>query len=66
MRIPCPFCGDRDVQEFTYLGDATVARPDRATDAERDVRTTSTCATIPPGRIANTGITPPAAAPGSW
>lgn len=27
MRIPCPHCGERDVREFTYLGDATVARP---------------------------------------
>jgi sarcosine oxidase subunit delta len=28
MRIPCPFCGARDVREFSYLGDATVERPD--------------------------------------
>ena len=28
MRIPCPFCGARDVREFSYLGDATVSRPD--------------------------------------
>ena len=28
MRVPCPFCGARDVREFSYLGDATVARPD--------------------------------------
>jgi sarcosine oxidase subunit delta len=28
MRIPCPHCGERDVREFTYLGDATVLRPD--------------------------------------
>ena len=28
MRIPCPFCGARDLREFTYLGDATVKRPD--------------------------------------
>jgi methylglutamate dehydrogenase subunit B len=28
MRILCPHCGERDVREFTYLGDATVARPD--------------------------------------
>ena len=27
MRIPCPFCGDRDSSEFTYLGDAKRARP---------------------------------------
>ncbi len=27
MRIPCPFCGPRDSEEFSYLGDATVRRP---------------------------------------
>jgi methylglutamate dehydrogenase subunit B len=36
MLIPCPFCGDRDTSEFTYLGDATLKRPDPASpDAER-------------------------------
>jgi heterotetrameric sarcosine oxidase delta subunit len=36
MLIPCPFCGDRDASEFTYLGDATLKRPDPAApDAER-------------------------------
>ncbi len=28
MRIECPCCGLRDSGEFSYLGDATVARPD--------------------------------------
>ena len=28
MRIACPYCGERDVQEFTYLGDAAKVRPD--------------------------------------
>jgi sarcosine oxidase subunit delta len=28
MRIPCPFCGPRDAAEFSYLGDASVTRPD--------------------------------------
>lgn len=28
MRIPCPFCGLRDLHEFAYLGDATLVRPD--------------------------------------
>ena len=28
MRIPCPFCGSRDSSEFSYLGDATMTRPD--------------------------------------
>jgi heterotetrameric sarcosine oxidase delta subunit len=27
LRIPCPFCGPRDAQEFVYLGDATPRRP---------------------------------------
>jgi sarcosine oxidase subunit delta len=27
MRIPCPFCGDRDAQEFVYRGDAAPTRP---------------------------------------
>ena len=27
MRIPCPCCGERGVEEFAYLGDATVVRP---------------------------------------
>lgn len=28
MRIPCPFCGARDLSEFSYLGDAGYRRPD--------------------------------------
>lgn len=27
MRIHCPFCGERDVSEFSYLGDAAFRRP---------------------------------------
>ncbi|HEY5363183.1 MAG TPA: sarcosine oxidase subunit delta [Aestuariivirga sp.] len=27
MRIPCPYCGERDLGEFTYGGDASKARP---------------------------------------
>lgn len=27
MRIPCPFCGDRDSHEFVYRGDAAPQRP---------------------------------------
>jgi methylglutamate dehydrogenase subunit B len=35
MRIPCPFCGERDLSEFQYAGDARAVRPDsRAQDAE--------------------------------
>jgi len=28
MRISCPFCGERGVEEFAYHGDATVRRPE--------------------------------------
>ncbi len=37
MRIPCPHCGERDLREFSYLGDATLARPrsERRRRAER-------------------------------
>jgi methylglutamate dehydrogenase subunit B len=27
MRIPCPFCGERESGEFVYLGDAKPQRP---------------------------------------
>jgi sarcosine oxidase subunit delta len=27
MRIHCPLCGERGVEEFAYHGDATVTRP---------------------------------------
>lgn len=30
MRIPCPYCGEREVSEFAYLGDADCIRPDAA------------------------------------
>ncbi|MEZ5811199.1 MAG: sarcosine oxidase subunit delta [Rhizobiaceae bacterium] len=30
MRLACPFCGERDASEFTYLGDAAPVRPDAA------------------------------------
>jgi sarcosine oxidase subunit delta len=28
MRIPCPYCGERDAQEFVYRGDASPKRPE--------------------------------------
>ena len=34
MRIVCPFCGERELSEFTYLGDAKPQRP--AADAGED------------------------------
>ena len=27
IRIPCPFCGERDHSEFTYGGDGTINYP---------------------------------------
>ena len=27
MRIFCPYCGERGLQEYSYFGDATVQRP---------------------------------------
>ncbi len=35
MRITCPHCGERGLDEFVYLGDASPARPD-ATIPEPD------------------------------
>jgi heterotetrameric sarcosine oxidase delta subunit len=32
MRLTCPFCGSRDAHEFSYLGDATVRRPDASAE----------------------------------
>lgn len=33
MRLTCPYCGERDIREFTYLGDAALCeRPDDPTD----------------------------------
>ena len=28
MRLACPFCGERDAQEFVYRGDASLQRPE--------------------------------------
>jgi sarcosine oxidase subunit delta len=36
MRIECPFCGERDVSEFTYLGDAGFRRPPPDTERVAD------------------------------
>lgn len=38
MRIVCPFCGERELGEFTYLGDAKPQRPpaDASEDAVYD------------------------------
>jgi sarcosine oxidase subunit delta len=34
MRLVCPFCGDRSVAEFSYMGDATLQRPGSGDTAE--------------------------------
>ena len=34
MIITCPYCGPRDLSEFTYQGDATRTRPDPASTDE--------------------------------
>ncbi len=34
LLIPCPHCGPRDQTEFSYCGDATVARPAAPEDAD--------------------------------
>ncbi|MEM7192835.1 MAG: sarcosine oxidase subunit delta [Pseudomonadota bacterium] len=34
MRITCPYCGSRALEEFSYRGDATVKRPDGSDDAK--------------------------------
>ena len=36
MLIPCPHCGTRPVEEFTFLGDATVKRPTTNDPASMD------------------------------
>ncbi|HEX4268677.1 MAG TPA: sarcosine oxidase subunit delta [Steroidobacteraceae bacterium] len=36
MRIECPFCGERDVSEFSYLGDAAFQRPPPDTEDVAD------------------------------
>ena len=34
MRIHCPLCGSRPLEEFVYRGDATAARPDETAPVE--------------------------------
>ncbi len=36
MLIPCPHCGTRPVEEFTFLGDASVNRPTTNDPASMD------------------------------
>ena len=32
MRLTCPWCGERDVEEFTFGGDAAARRPEMDDD----------------------------------
>lgn len=34
MRISCPLCGERPLEEFVYRGDATVSRPEQEAPVE--------------------------------
>ena len=34
--IKCPWCGERDMVEFTYAGDATKTHPENLSEAELD------------------------------
>jgi len=36
MRIHCPYCGERGNDEFSYLGDASVVRPDASAPNAED------------------------------
>ena len=36
MLIPCPHCGTRPVEEFTFLGDASVKRPNTIAPASME------------------------------
>ena len=35
MRIPCPQCGERDVSEFRYGGDASKKRPEHGAGGQK-------------------------------
>jgi len=50
MRIACPHCGERSLDEFVYSGDATVKRPDFASPHAMDAFVAYTFErTNPPG-----------------
>ena len=68
MRIKCPYCGERALEEFTYRGDATVKRPESLEPSASGTpgSTTSISATIRPASTRSIGTTAPAAILGSW
>ena len=67
MRITCPYCGERALEEFTYRGDATVTRPDSLDAAAEPAWVDYVYfRDNPAGLHRSIGITAPAAMPGSW
>ena len=66
MRIPCPFCGSRELSEFVYRGEAGGARPDPAApDAAENFFAYAYLRDNPAGPGAGYWYHAPAAAPGS-
>ena len=68
MRINCPYCGERGLEEFTYRGDATVKRPESLEPSAADAWVDYVYLRDNPGRACtrSIGTTAPAATPGSW
>ena len=69
MRIPCPYCGERGNEEFTYLGDATVTPAARSRDAASGSRRWVDYVYLrdnPPAPHRELWQHVPAAAPGWW
>ena len=60
MRITCPYCGTRNLDEFTYRGPIASRRPIGMPGS-----TTSICGTIRPVLTKSSGITARAVTPGS-
>ena len=60
MRIDCPYCGERSLDEFVYQGDASLIRPDpNAPDAANAFYAYGYNAPTPQDRTRNSGITAP-------
>ena len=67
MRIPCPFCGERDAAEFVYRGDAgSGPRPESAMPTTRRSSIMCIFATIRRAPSTSIGIMRRAAAIGWW
>ena len=65
LLIPCPYCGLRAETEFSYGGEAHIARPEtRRSSAMPSGPTTSSCAPTPKACCSSAGAT--ATAAGRW